>query len=397
MNEQTEEKKKGPSGKACEVILYPKDGWTADSIVDEIAKRESVDVYSIILHDKDCNPDGTPKEPHFHVYLSFGSTKWYFSDIAAWFNVSINKVEHIKAKGRNARYSYLLYQLHVKEPEKHQYDISDIYANFDVAEYLSQHEHDTSLDQIIDLIAEGTITRLNYTNYIDIHTYAKHKQRIDRAFEYCDASRMASSHGDRSIFVGWVSGPSKSGKTTVVKLFARRMSEALYITEQGNHPFDGYSSQRIVCVDDLRPDSPFSFVELLQILDNHTIRALDARYHNKIPMFEMIFVTSIYSPERFFSLCGEPEEEALQLYRRISEYWQVNEEIISIRKYDYSRRQFVECAVRRNPVPGYLATIQPTTQVDSISVLADLEAQFTNTQLSIFSELPDDDTDNPFV
>lgn len=399
----SEQNKSGPSGKACEVILYPADGWTKDKIVAEIVKRGSVELYAIILHDSDYEPDGTPKDPHYHVYLSFGNTKWFFSDIADWFGTDINKVEHIKAKGRNARYHYLLYQLHAKQPEKHQYEVSDITANFDVAGYIKAHDQNVRLSEILDLIADGTITRSNYPNYMDIHTYSRNKTKLERAWEYRDLQQSQKSYGERIITVIWIAGKSRTGKTTLVKIIAKQDGEALYITEEGAHPFDGYVSQRLVLIDELRPNDPYTFTQLLQLLDNHTARAIGARYHNKIPNFDTVFVTSIHSPAEFFRLCKANSEDAVQLYRRITEYWDVAENTITIHRYNFDNKRFEVETIRPNPVPAYLETVQKPIMFNSESVLDALESRYMDKQMSIdfdteisFIELDDDNKNNPF-
>lgn len=386
------------SGKACEVILYPEDGWTVDKIVSCISERKSVRVYAIILHDKDIDAEGNAKKPHYHAYLSFGSTNVAFQNVAAWFDTGENSVERIKAKGKNSRYDYLVYQLHTKQPNKYQYQISDITANFDVSEYLRKHEQEINLDTILDQIENGTITRLNYTDYIDIRTYATHKQKIDRAFEYRDAAQASKSFGERSISVFWIAGSSKTGKTTLVKLFAKSQQEPLYITDEGDHPFDGYTAQRIICIDEIRPNSPFTFQELLQILDNHTSHTVAARYHNKTPYFDMAFITSIYTPEQFFSGCQEPYEEAVQLYRRITELWLVTAETIFIKKYNFDKGMFLEVAKRKNPVPAYIESIRRPPALSGSSILRDLELRYTDEQLTIDDACGDNqemDADNP--
>ena len=387
--------------KACEVILYPEDGWTVDKIISVIKKKDSIKIYAIMLHDKDIDQDGSPKKPHFHVYLSFGNTSIEFNYVATWFNTSEGNIEKIQSKGRNSRYDYLLYLTHKKQPEKYQYDIEGISANFDVAAYLGVHEQKIALESIIEKCGDGTITRLNYTDYIDVQLYAKHKQRIDRAWEYYESSIMSKSFGNRRITVIWICGESKLGKTTMAKLFAMENKEPIYITAEGAHPFDGYTAQRIICIDEIRPNDPFTFKQLLEIIDNNTVRELGARYHNKFPYFYIVFITSIYSPWDFYLGCGQPEEQALQFYRRITELWIVTKEFVSIQTYDYNRSRFLEKSRAINPVPLYLDSLEPPKPLNSANALGRIGKKYMNEQLSfdaVFTEVPEeDDKDNPFT
>lgn len=69
------------------------------------------------LHDKDINADGTPKKPHWHLLLMFGSVKSYdqVQTIAKKLNSPIPKRVH------NVK-SLIRYMIHMDNPEKHQYD-----------------------------------------------------------------------------------------------------------------------------------------------------------------------------------------------------------------------------------------------------------------------------------
>ena len=394
---------KGPSGKACEVILYPEDGWTPGTIIAEINKRESVEFYAIILHDQDFEADGSPKKPHYHVYLSCKSTKWYFADVAKWFNISVNLVQRIKAKGRNARYRYLVYQLHIEQPEKHTYHVDEIIANFNVAKYIKDHDQQAKLDEVLELIADGTVTRHNYADYMDIRFYTQVKPKLERAWEYREAAQAKGSVGDRNLTVIWIAGQSKTGKTTLAKLCAKKMGASLYITQEGSHPFDGYTSEAVVLMDELRPNDPFTFTQLLQVLDPNTARGLNARYHNKTPYFHTVFVTTTYSPMEFYKGCRRPDEEALQMYRRITEYWDVDQTTITTFVYDYERQCFSARDAYHNPASGYLESLEKPDAFDSAGILGALEAEYTDKQLAIdgygvFTPLEDaDNTDNPFL
>lgn len=61
----------------------------------------------------------------------------------------------------------LIYFTHQEEQEKHQYPVDDIVANFDVKEFLRQQKQSATLDDLLRRCANGEITRLNYTQYID--------------------------------------------------------------------------------------------------------------------------------------------------------------------------------------------------------------------------------------
>lgn len=70
------------------------------------------------LHDKDVNPDGVPKKPHYHVIC-------YYNNTTTQKNVKenvcdlVNATLPIKLESMQGMYRY---HLHLDNPEKHQYD-----------------------------------------------------------------------------------------------------------------------------------------------------------------------------------------------------------------------------------------------------------------------------------
>lgn len=86
------------------------------------------------LHDKDVNPDGEIKKPHWHVMIMFSSNKSY------------NQIREITMKLRspnpqkvaNAK-GMVRYFAHLDNPEKFQYDKTEIieHAGADVSPYLA--------------------------------------------------------------------------------------------------------------------------------------------------------------------------------------------------------------------------------------------------------------------
>lgn len=84
------------------------------------------------LHDKDINPTGEPKKPHFHVlarYDSLKSQEQVINDFTKKLNGTIPIV-------CNSVRGSVRYFCHLDNPEKFQYDESDIrtYSSFDVSE-----------------------------------------------------------------------------------------------------------------------------------------------------------------------------------------------------------------------------------------------------------------------
>lgn len=81
------------------------------------------------LHDKDVNPTGEIKKPHYHVTICFDGPKSWLNvvKITKWLNCAV-PVDTISLSGS------IRYMAHLDNPEKYQYDSSLIcgYCGFDV-------------------------------------------------------------------------------------------------------------------------------------------------------------------------------------------------------------------------------------------------------------------------
>lgn len=115
------------------------------------------------LHDKDINPDGTPKKPHYHIILVFGNPTTY-NNVKS-ITDELNQPIPIPLESVRGMYRYLT---HKDNPEKYQYDDSliELYNAFDVTDVLNNFEVFQALKQIQSLICE-----LDIFEYCDLLDY----------------------------------------------------------------------------------------------------------------------------------------------------------------------------------------------------------------------------------
>jgi Plasmid replication protein len=99
-------------------VVYPE---SAPENWQDILARHCVPAFISPLHDKDINPTGEPKKPHYHVVLMFEGKK-SISQVTEIFN-TINGVgcEVVKSLRGYARYL-----CHLDNPEKAQYEPSEV-------------------------------------------------------------------------------------------------------------------------------------------------------------------------------------------------------------------------------------------------------------------------------
>ena len=100
-------------------VVYPE-----SAPADWMERLEQCHVPALVspLHDKDTNPSGEPKKPHYHVMLMFESPTNYENKVAPIF-------AEIGAVGRetvNSARGYARYMCHLDNPEKAQYCPSEV-------------------------------------------------------------------------------------------------------------------------------------------------------------------------------------------------------------------------------------------------------------------------------
>ena len=99
-------------------IVYPEsapENWL------EIARSHLVTAYVSPLHDKDTNPTGEPKKPHYHVLYTFDNTKTPIQARALFEEFGGVGCEIVNSLRGMARYL-----CHLDNPEKVQYSTDDV-------------------------------------------------------------------------------------------------------------------------------------------------------------------------------------------------------------------------------------------------------------------------------
>lgn len=158
-------------------VLYPEsapDNWR--DVLDEL----HIEWVESPLHDKDLNADGQPKKPHHHIGLFFPGNKTYeqIKEITDSLNCPIPQRCH------NGR-ALVRYMAHLDNPEKAQYDTSDIkgHGGIDVAEMLrpSSSERYTLISEMFAYIKTN-----NVVEFQDLVDYAR-ENKFDTWFPLlCD-------------------------------------------------------------------------------------------------------------------------------------------------------------------------------------------------------------------
>lgn len=156
-------------------VVYPEsapDGW------QEILSQQFVPAFISPLHDKDINPTGEPKKPHYHVVIMFDSLK--AKDQA---QSIISKINGVGCEVVQSIRGYARYLCHLDNPEKAQYKQEDVKA-FCGADYpgtiglvIDKYK---AIGEMIDFCKE-----YNIYSYSDLLEYCRN-ERFDWFRVLCD-------------------------------------------------------------------------------------------------------------------------------------------------------------------------------------------------------------------
>ena len=306
-----------------EVVSQPE--FIKGDIQEIIKSHKTIKKWAYILHDKDDTA------PHYHIYLNF-EVGVDSKIVAGWFGIEEQFIS--KVKGR--RTDVLLYLTHGNDSQKnkHQYDPSEVIANFDF-------ETEIKNAKIL-----GDWENYSYAQQLSyVHTLPPSERT--RAFRelrllWQEQCQWLSLQTDRNIAVYFICGKGGVGKTYYAKKLLKKMNLDYCISSSSNDPFQDYLGQKAIILDDLRDRVFENFEDLLKILDNNTMSSVQSRFTNKVFNGEIIIITSSVplvhwyrgknSKGNPFNIAGE---DLVQLYRRINCYVEITKtEIVTYNEID---------------------------------------------------------------
>ncbi len=354
-----------PNVRSCEIVsrLYNDDGemlFDLNALPDILdGKSNAIQEWAYCIHNKDVyteedekrtpeHKSGTLKPEHIHLVLRFKRNQPQNTEyIAKWFNIPENFVSKIRGKFEDA----VLYLIHKNAPEKFQYDISEVVANFKVETYIENCENQSKLSQIIKDILSGEIREYNKTIEIDsmLLVNPSDLRIIENAFkvrsEYLQATKK-----HRNTTCIYICGKSGAGKTTFAKKLAEEKNMEYFISSGSNDIMDGYAQQPCLICDDIRP-SCLGLSDLLKMLDPYTASSIKSRYKNKYLNADLIILTSVLPIEEFYHNVFEHENEPItQLKRRCQYYIKMDMTTIRVQRWDNYLMRYSEPIEYRNDI-----------------------------------------------
>lgn len=149
--------------------------------------------------------------------------------------------------------------------------------------------------------------------------FLRYESIIKKAFY---AKRFKETPVKRDVKLYYHVGASGSGKSyTYVKLCEQYGADNVFITSdftnKGTALFDGYTAEKYLCLDELKPDAiPYSM--LLNITDCYRMQ-VHCRYANAYALYSEVHITSVFPPEKLYEgmVSDKNTDTAEQLFRRI--------------------------------------------------------------------------------
>ena len=151
------------TGRSWAFVIYPE---SMPENYEEIITDTGLPLAMSPLHDKDVNPTGEPKKPHYHCIV-------YYENATTLKNVKENVCDKlngtipIKLESMRGMYRY---HIHLDNPEKYQYDDRDrkFFNGFDIdmASKLTRTEINKIIKEIHTFINDNNI--LEYIDLLDV-------------------------------------------------------------------------------------------------------------------------------------------------------------------------------------------------------------------------------------
>ncbi|MFR5641782.1 MAG: hypothetical protein ACLTK7_01335 [Clostridium paraputrificum] len=280
--------------------------------------------------------------------------------IAKWFNLEPNFISRIKSKKFEDAVKYII---HLNAPEKFQYSIDEVTANFDVKKVIDNEKEENELDEILDRILNGEIREYNKTIEIDQKFLIYKSRLINEAFKV-RAEHIQATVKERDTSVIFITGTSGSGKTTLAKKICESKGLAYYVSSGSNDILDGYSFQPALIIDDVR-HSCMGLGDLIKLLDNHTLCSIKSRYKNKIVHCDLIILTTVLDLETFYqNVFTEENEPITQLKRRCGIHIQMNKDYIFISMWDNKKMSYSKEIVYKNNIISEFVPSKEKTSED---------------------------------
>lgn len=267
-----------------------------EAIKDTLKKWENIIYW--------CMCDETAKTPHTHLFIQL-KNPIYFSSVKKAFPTA--HIEEAKGNAEENR-AYIRKEGKWADSEKGHTNLIDTFEEFGTIPRYGQGRR-SDLANLYEMIKDGysnvEILEVNPDNILNL-------QHIDKARLEILSCRYRSERRT-DILVTYVQGSTGYGKSR--DILDQHGDENVYRVTDYKHPFDSYSGEDVLVLEEFRSDLPIG--NILNYLDIYPVQ-LPARYNNKQACYHFVYIVSNWRlEEQYYHIKHEQPETYQAFIRRI--------------------------------------------------------------------------------
>lgn len=349
--------------------------------IDQLKVRcesdDDIKEFAMIVHDKDLAEDKTTfVKPHLHLFLNFKQQKSlkYVADLVSDKENYIDYFNKDTVPDKNERNGFL-YLLHRTKSasHKHQYSIEELIVSDDsnikqkikkwednYFKFVKKNESSNRraiVKKYLEQYSEFLIDFDELELKLNAYEIAKNMDVIKKI----DTLRLKKLHQQyvederyKNKKVIWIYGSSGLGKTRLSKEIAQNFidnnsnkhNQSIYVTQSNRDPFQDYTSENVIILEEFRSTTGIAENELFQILDKTNASfSVGSRYNDKKLMADLVIINSIYAPTEVLT---SEIIDVNQIIRRIDAILHLDK--MNIAKQKYQDRQFYDFEVSKNHI-----------------------------------------------
>lgn len=279
-------------------------------VYTQIAKLKQKDAkwFAMVFHDHDLLPDGSPKQLHVHVLITFKNAKTPTAVMKLTGTSSLQNTQIVKDKVNAARYL-----THISEDainkNKYRYSNKDVicegckYEDLVVSKKHKKVDYTAFVNELAEKL-ERCEMNLDQARSSIMNKFGDdampiwHSTRADlkKDFEEGLATRAREyRHHGRDLKTIYISGPGGVGKSQLAKAMALVLAPDYHTAAVGgkDKTFDfvgGYAGEKVSILNEVEP-SAFSKREFFNTFDPFQLGLVNSRNTDKWWLAEFAFIT----------------------------------------------------------------------------------------------------------
>jgi DNA replication protein DnaC len=365
--------------KRCTNFMYVQQleylNLSINEIYQKLINDKDVKDFALIVHDKDVKEDNPLErsEEHLHAFISFKQQKslQYVSRLMSDEENRIDFFNRDTVPDKNERNGFL-YLLHKTKgsAHKHQYSIDELILppSSDLKKRIKKWEKNyQSFLSKTGNNKRRQVVKQHLENYASLLIdYDELEQKLtslelaqnSTLLKNINELRIKKKHDDyvkheryKDKKVIYIYGASGVGKSRLSKCIAHNFVDGnkdVYVTSSNRDPFQNYTDEKVIIIEEFRATTGIEENELFQLLDKtNSSFSAGARYRDKLLMPELVIINSIHAPTKILST---ERLDMMQLYRRLDAVIRVDKLNIATQLLDEKTQQYYDFETKPNDI-----------------------------------------------